>query len=303
MISSGKNSALLPFPRTGKRGVPQQFPRRLFEMLNKETKAIEGRPKYPKVISWSLSGKAFRIHNVADFASTILPKYFRTTKFSSFQRNLNLYGFTKVRRGADTDMYAHPSFIRDHPDLLVELRKITGTTCPSSLRRNCIVSALMMPSSNPLTMASYDKTNFNQASRSVSPVSSQFGESNESSVVSSPISDKSAALVPYQLPVANCNTVFGDQVGHEYIRRRILKEQRMQDHRCLQQRSEVVVHYGNTSKSVSCISNDTGRDSLEATNKQARSATSDRGKLDLLAMALEYECFGSLQIRVENHVL
>jgi HSF-type DNA-binding len=90
IFSSNTNPASLPFPRTGKRGVPQQFPRRLFEMINKETKYIAERPKYPKVISWSLSGKAFRIYDVADFAAAILPKYFRTTKFSSFQRNLNL---------------------------------------------------------------------------------------------------------------------------------------------------------------------------------------------------------------------
>jgi HSF-type DNA-binding len=78
------------FPRTGKRGVPQQFPRRLYEMLETETKHMETSAAYLSVITWSLSGKAFRIVNVPDFASTILPKYFRTTKFSSFQRNLNL---------------------------------------------------------------------------------------------------------------------------------------------------------------------------------------------------------------------
>jgi HSF-type DNA-binding len=76
------------FPRTGKRGVPQQFPRRLYEMLDGETKSCD--TSHPKIISWSASGKAFRIHDVAEFAEIVLPKYFRTKKFSSFQRNLNL---------------------------------------------------------------------------------------------------------------------------------------------------------------------------------------------------------------------
>jgi hypothetical protein len=35
------------------------------------------------------------------------------------------YGFTKVRRGVDTDMYAHPSFVRDNPAALLQLQKIT----------------------------------------------------------------------------------------------------------------------------------------------------------------------------------
>ena len=78
------------FPKTGKRGVPQQFPRRLYEMLDGETKLMEASPSHPKVIGWSDSGRAFRIYNASEFADSVLPKYFRTKKFSSFQRNLNL---------------------------------------------------------------------------------------------------------------------------------------------------------------------------------------------------------------------
>ena len=80
----------LTYPRTGKRGVPQQFPRRLYEMLEGEAKLAEASPNEKFVISWSESGKAFRILDVELFATTVLPRYFRTKKFSSFQRNLNL---------------------------------------------------------------------------------------------------------------------------------------------------------------------------------------------------------------------
>ena len=83
----------LQYPRTGKRGVPQQFPRRLYEMLQSESKLLAASADHPKIIFWSESGKAFRIADVADFSATILPKYFRTKKFSSFQRNLNLVSF------------------------------------------------------------------------------------------------------------------------------------------------------------------------------------------------------------------
>jgi HSF-type DNA-binding len=78
------------FPRTGKRGVPQQFPRRLFEMLESETQRKENHEIIHPTILWSSTGKAFRIFDVAQFSTTTLPKYFRTAKFSSFQRNLNL---------------------------------------------------------------------------------------------------------------------------------------------------------------------------------------------------------------------
>jgi hypothetical protein len=42
------------------------------------------------------------------------------------------YGFTKVRRGVDTDMYAHPGFCRDAPEGLLKLRKITSTSAATS---------------------------------------------------------------------------------------------------------------------------------------------------------------------------
>lgn len=35
------------------------------------------------------------------------------------------YGFAKIRRGPESDMYAHPSFVRDRPKSLLNLRKLT----------------------------------------------------------------------------------------------------------------------------------------------------------------------------------
>mmetsp|Transcript_19334 Transcript_19334/g.44054 ORF Transcript_19334/g.44054 Transcript_19334/m.44054 type:complete len:239 (-) Transcript_19334:173-889(-) len=111
------------YPRTGKRGVPQQFPRRLYEMLEVESSSQSSQDFDKKIIRWSKSGRAFKISDTKTFAEILLPRYFKTSKFSSFQRNLNLYGFSKVRRGPDADMYAHPSFIRGSPSNLSELRK------------------------------------------------------------------------------------------------------------------------------------------------------------------------------------
>ena len=73
------------YPRTGKRGVPQQFPRKVFDMLEAESGGASS-----AIVHWSLSGRSFRIVDVARFSSEILPKHFKTSKFSSFQRNLNL---------------------------------------------------------------------------------------------------------------------------------------------------------------------------------------------------------------------
>ena len=90
-IESLQKQVNVSYPRTGKRGVPQQFARRLYEMLQGEAKLALVSPPQDKVyITWSESGLAFRIHDIDGFTANVLPKYFRTKKFSSFQRNLNL---------------------------------------------------------------------------------------------------------------------------------------------------------------------------------------------------------------------
>ena len=120
-------AATASFPKTGKRGVPQQFPRRLYEMLEMETARHEQQQRQQQLsvisgtggdmpgtaqaslliaqppaaaiasaaanqplISWSPTGRAFFITDSKLFAERVLPSYFRTSKFSSFQRNLNL---------------------------------------------------------------------------------------------------------------------------------------------------------------------------------------------------------------------
>lgn len=113
------------YPRTGKRGVPQQFPRRLYNML--ETEARE-QSDHDRLISWSPSGNAFMIEDPVLFASLTLPKYFKTSVFSSFQRNMNLYGFVKVRKGPEAGMYYHPDFVRGKPENLHKLTKCKTAT-------------------------------------------------------------------------------------------------------------------------------------------------------------------------------
>jgi len=56
-------------------------------------------------------------------------RFFSQTKYASFQRQLNIYGFNRFLRGQDKGAYYHLCFVRGHRSLVRNMvrRKIKGT--------------------------------------------------------------------------------------------------------------------------------------------------------------------------------
>jgi len=78
------------------------------------------------VIAWLPHGKGFIIYKKKKFASELLPLYFKQSKFTSFTRKLNRWGFTRVTRGPETGAYYHKYFQRG------DLRLCMQMSCQSS---------------------------------------------------------------------------------------------------------------------------------------------------------------------------
>lgn len=53
----------------------------------------------------------FRVLNKKDFEQNVLRRFFKTERMSSFRRQLNMYGFTRVLQGPRKDAYTHKDFI------------------------------------------------------------------------------------------------------------------------------------------------------------------------------------------------
>ncbi|CAO1631249.1 unnamed protein product [Sympodiomycopsis kandeliae] len=89
-------------------------------------------PESQSLISFNATGTSVVVTNFDDFAKEVLPKHFKHSNFSSFIRQLNMYGFYKVnktprgqRNSADSQIweFSHPKFIRGRYDLLDEIRR------------------------------------------------------------------------------------------------------------------------------------------------------------------------------------
>ncbi len=103
------------------------FPMKLHHILDEVQR--EG---LAHIISWQPHGRAFIIRDTALFTRIIMPKYFpNAKKFSSIQRQLNVYGFEKLTRDeSDRHAYYHEAFLRGRPELTLRRmvrRRVKGT--------------------------------------------------------------------------------------------------------------------------------------------------------------------------------
>ena len=102
------------------------FPKRLLEIINEKSNH--------HIICWSEHGLSFQIKNQDLFISILLEKYFRHQKLTSFQRQLNLYGFRRITKGEDAGSYFHPQFRRDNQDLVAMIKRVPGKGSTSTAK-------------------------------------------------------------------------------------------------------------------------------------------------------------------------
>lgn len=78
--------------------------------------------EHGEIISWLPHGRGFMIYNKKIFETKIMPKYFPTnSKFTSFNRKLNRWGFARVTRGPEMGAYYHKFFKRGEVHLCMSM--------------------------------------------------------------------------------------------------------------------------------------------------------------------------------------
>ena len=134
---------------------PPVFPTRLYSMLENAEK--EG---YDHLIRWSSDGKSFKIQDSWNHKAIveILKQNFNQTRFKSFLRQLQVYGFERSFKGQNQGECSHPMFIRGRKELLYKKsieefqdaanNKIRPTVFPSSVKQVVSIPAKKEASSS-----------------------------------------------------------------------------------------------------------------------------------------------------------
>jgi len=89
------------------------FPVQLMEILSREG--------YSNIIMWLPHGKSFIVKDKKKFISIVSPCYFQETKFESFLRKLNRWGFVRISTGDEKGAFYQKLFLRDDPLLSFEI--------------------------------------------------------------------------------------------------------------------------------------------------------------------------------------
>ncbi|CAB9522037.1 shock factor protein 4 [Seminavis robusta] len=92
------------------------FPLKLHEILSN--------PEYQEMIAWMPHGRSWRILKPSAFENLVIPVHFRHSKYASFMRQVNGWGFQRILHGNDHNSYRHDLFIRDRPDLCKKMKRV-----------------------------------------------------------------------------------------------------------------------------------------------------------------------------------
>jgi HSF-type DNA-binding len=94
------------------------FPERLYRLVNDSDNNGTAH-----IVSFLEDGSGFKINNRKAFLAQLIPKYFKIKRYTSFRRQMYLYGFLTIQDGPHSGAYYHKYFIRGKPETLYKVRR------------------------------------------------------------------------------------------------------------------------------------------------------------------------------------
>ncbi|KAJ7744923.1 hypothetical protein B0H16DRAFT_1559474 [Mycena metata] len=126
-----------------KRSMPDTTPRSMSEhgtsdFVKKLYLVVDDRESQD-VVSWGPEGDLFIVKDVNRFSNSVLPRIYKHSNFASFVRQLNKYGFHKIKtidEDSGTCAFRHADFHRDGRDALENIKRKSQRTISVSTASN-----------------------------------------------------------------------------------------------------------------------------------------------------------------------
>jgi hypothetical protein len=190
---------------TGKAMNEALFPFKLHAMLEDAEKHGS-----EHIVSWLATGNAFIVRKVPEFVTQILPNWFKQTKYKSFQRQLNLWGFERVQSGPDKGAYFHPQFLRDNPDLCQHLtRQRAKKTSPPNGSTTILSSAVSSTARSAAKKAPKARSAMTHSRPMVVPSAAMAGSNNNNNKNNEASLPFASSLMPRQVSESSLES-FGE---------------------------------------------------------------------------------------------
>ena len=95
------------------------FPMKLHELLDDTSATTRS------CITWMPDGKMWKVLDTVNLEGNVLNRYFRHCKYTSFNRQVNLWGFTRVIKSNNgtNGCYHHPLFIRGQREMCLKMKR------------------------------------------------------------------------------------------------------------------------------------------------------------------------------------
>jgi len=97
----------------------QRFPTKLYALLSQ--------PQLSGIITWMPHGRSWKVLKPRVFETSVLPVFFESDNYHSFNRVINAWSFRRKSTGPDRGSYFHELFLRGKPHLQKYMRRLPRT--------------------------------------------------------------------------------------------------------------------------------------------------------------------------------
>lgn len=173
---------------------PAIFLKKVYDMIQQSDNNIS---------SWSDSGETFYIKDVKRFGDEIIPQYFKHNNISSFVRQLNVYGFRKLKNESFDNKwweFGHPMFTRDNPSAIIGIKRSIHIEQNNHVRDIDDINRRL----------EYLLDKINAVDTKVNEISTNYGNSNDLIATASLLETKKRRLITTQVPSSIYQHAFSD---------------------------------------------------------------------------------------------